>query len=212
MIHQRRTDVSYAFTTHMADVINQFTHQQHDALEEQKTKYHKYIKRLRNDLDVKSEVVAKQASQIAAQTDDIRDLGASNEQLTSQLHDLTAKLSHSRKMDEKYELCKAHLNKALLEQQDLYTRSKKQQEDALEEIRAMEKSQSAKAEEVVRNAEMIRAAMMEKVRQAVAQNKSEAVECECCDPRATHKAVEADTPTSVRQNRGPHTTGRAEGH
>ena len=195
MIRQRRVNISHEFTTGMADAINQFTHQQNEALEEQRTKYHKYVKQLRKDLDVHSDTVAKQASQIEAQTGDIQSLEESNKQLTGQLHDLTAKLDESsdraRNLKEKYTIFKAHYNSAILEQQELYQRSKKKCEDTLEEMRRMQTSQSFDAgkavEEAVRNAEVIREDMIAKVRQAVAQNKTEAAERECCDLSVTHQ-------------------------
>ncbi|SPQ23200.1 d42d6844-add0-49bf-a980-3505cee3d2a5 [Thermothielavioides terrestris] len=164
----------------MAEVINQFTQQQNAALEEQKAKYHKYIKRLKRELAEESDVIAQQTSQISTQTHEIKDLQALREEMAGQLRDLEAKLGASedraRKLEEKYRPCKTHLNSAIQEQQDLYTRSKKHWEQSIEEMRAMEKSQNTDTEMTVRKAEAIRAQMMEKVRQAIAQNKTEALE------------------------------------
>ncbi|AEO64055.1 uncharacterized protein THITE_2037083 [Thermothielavioides terrestris NRRL 8126] len=137
MLRQRRVNISHEFTTGMAEVINQFTQQQNAALEEQKAKYHKYIKRLKRELAEESDVIAQQTSQISTQTHEIKDLQASREEMAGQLRDLKAKLGASedraRKLEEKYRACKTHLNSAIQEQQDLYTRSKKhwEQMDAL---------------------------------------------------------------------------------
>ncbi|KAK3905244.1 hypothetical protein C8A05DRAFT_12913 [Staphylotrichum tortipilum] len=155
MIRQRRVNISHEFTTSMAGVINQFTHKQNSALEEQKEKYHKYIKRLRKELDTGS-------STIEAQTGEIKGLEALNEQLAGQLHDLTTKLGVSddraQKLEEKYKTCKAHLNKAITEHQDFYSRSKKRCEDAVEEIRGMEQSQIAEKDvELRQERESVRA-------------------------------------------------------
>jgi chromosome segregation ATPase len=181
MLRQRRVNISHEFTTGLAGVINQFTQQQSAALEEQKAKYHKYIKRLRRDLAEESAVVAQQLSHIDAQTKEIKDLQGSKEQMASLLSDIEVKLSASedraRRLEEKYRACKTHLNSAIQEQQDLYTRSKKQWAEALEQVRTMEESQRAGAETAVRKAEVLREQMMEKVRQAIAQHRSEAVEC-----------------------------------
>lgn len=166
----------------MAGVINQFTQQQNAALEEQKSKYHKYIKRLKRDLADGSGVIAQQISQLDSQANQINDLRDSEEQMVGQLKDTEAKLGASedraRKLEEKYRACKAHLNSAIKEQQDLYTRSKKHWGDTIEQVRAIEKFQSSETEAAVRKAEVIREQMIEKVRQVIAQNKSESLECE----------------------------------
>jgi thioesterase domain-containing protein len=122
---------------------------------------------------------------------------------------LSASEDRARRLEEKYRSCKMHLNSAIQEQQDLYTRSKKQWEETLEKVRTMEKSQRAGAEMAVRKAEVLREQMMEKVRQTVAQNKSEALECRCRRPRRTH--VRADPLPSVRKDRCPDATGSGEG-
>ena len=192
MVRQRRANISHEFTTGLAGVINQFTHQQNSALEEQKAKYHKCIKRLRRELDDESGVVAQQISQLDAQTSKIEALQESKEQMTSQLQDIEAKLEASedraRRLEEKYRACKTHLNSAIQEQQDLYTRSKTYWGEAIEQVRAMEKSQSAETEMVIRKAEVIREQMIEKVRQTIAQNKSEALERKCQDIAHAHMA------------------------
>ncbi|KAL2018267.1 hypothetical protein VTK56DRAFT_1021 [Thermocarpiscus australiensis] len=164
----------------MAGVINQFTQQQNAALDEQRAKYHKYIKRLKRDLAEDSGVIARQADQINTQAKEIEHLRASNEQLAIEMRDIEAKLEASedrtKRLEEKYHLCKTHLNSAIQEQQDLYTRSKKQWEETIEKVRAIEKAHNSEAEKTVRRAEAIREQMMEKVRQTIAQNKSEALE------------------------------------
>ncbi|KAG7286096.1 hypothetical protein NEMBOFW57_008399 [Staphylotrichum longicolle] len=180
MVRQRRVNISHEFTTGMAGVINQFTHQQNAALEEQKAKYHKYIKRLKKDLSQESAVVARQVSEIDAQSKDLEALQESKEHMASQLRDIKAKLrasdDHARKLEEKYHACKTHLNSAIQEQQDLYTRSKEQWDEALRQVRAMGKSQSVETEMAVQKAEVIREKMIEKVRQTIAQSKSEAMD------------------------------------
>ena len=167
----------------MAGVINQYTHQQSAALEEQKAKYHNYIRRLKRELAEGSGVIAQQIAQIDAHAKETRDLQAARQQLESQLKDIEAKLATSedraRKLEEKYHVCKTHLNSAIQEQQDLYIRSKKQWGETIEQVRTMEKSQTSEAEMAVRKAEVIREQMVEKVRQAIAQNKSEALERKC---------------------------------
>ncbi|KAK4236863.1 hypothetical protein C8A03DRAFT_35210 [Achaetomium macrosporum] len=98
----------------------------------------------------------------------------------SQLKDIEAKLRTSedraRRLEEKYHIRKTHLNSAIQEQQDLYTRSKKHRGEAIEQGRAMERLQTTEAETTVRKAEAIREQMMEKARQAIAHSKSEALE------------------------------------
>lgn len=181
VLRQRRVNISHEFTTGMAGVINQFTQQQSAALEEQKVKYHKYIKRLKRELSDESEAVARQSSQIQAQVDKINGLQASKEEMTGRLLDVEAKLETSedraRRLEEKYRTCKAHLNSAIKEQQELYTRSKKQWEETIEQVRVMERSQNTDREMAIQKAEVIRSQMMEKMRQTIAQNKSESSEC-----------------------------------
>jgi chromosome segregation ATPase len=190
MVRQRRANISHEFTNGLAGVINQFTHQQNAALEEQKAKYHKCIKRLKRELADESSVVAQQISHIGAQTDKIEVLQESREQMASQLKDIEAKLGASegraRRLEEKYRACKTHLNSAIQEQQDLYTRSKNHWSEAIEQVRAMEKSQNAETEMVVRKAEVIREQMIEKVRETIAQNKVESLERKCEDTKQTH--------------------------
>jgi chromosome segregation ATPase len=190
MVRQRRANISHEFTNGLAGVINQFTHQQNAALEEQKAKYHKCIKRLKRELADESNVVTQQISQIDAQTDKIEVLQVSKEQMASQLEDIEAKLGASegraRRLEEKYRACKTHLNSAIQEQQDLYTRSKNHWSEAIEQVRAMEKSQNAETEMVVRKAEVIREQMIEKVRETIAQNKADSLERKCEDTKQTH--------------------------
>ncbi|KAK4241465.1 hypothetical protein C8A03DRAFT_30326 [Achaetomium macrosporum] len=197
MLRQRRVNINHEFTTGMAGIINQFTHQQHAALEEQKVRYHKYIRKLKRDLAKESEVVAQQISQIDAQSKEIEGLQASKQDMMDQLENIEAKLQSSedraRRLEEKYHICKTHLNSAIQEQQDLYTRSKKHWGEAIEQIRAMERLQTTEAEMTVRKAEAIREQMMEKVRQAIAHNKSEALELYGKIDALTRQAEEKET-------------------
>ncbi|KAH6843094.1 hypothetical protein B0I37DRAFT_437149, partial [Chaetomium sp. MPI-CAGE-AT-0009] len=167
IIRQRRVNISHEFTTGMAGVINQFTQQQSAALEEQKSKYHKYIKRLKRDLADESSVVARQVSQIDAQTNEINDLRDSQEQMVGQLKDVEAKLGASedrgRKLEERYRACKTHLNSAIQEQQDLYTRSNKHWGDAIEQINALTVEVNEKEAELSRERESVRS-LSEKLR------------------------------------------------
>lgn len=164
-------------------MINQFTQKQNSALDEQRARYHKYIRSLKRDLAAGSGVISEHLAKIDAQTKQIKDLQASNEQTARLMTDMEAKLRASedraRRLEEKYQICKTHLNSAIQEQQDLYTRSKKQWAEAIEQVRAIEKAQTTEAEMTVQKAEVIREQMIETVRQAIAQNKSEALECEC---------------------------------
>lgn len=181
MSQQRRLNISHEFTTGMAGVINEFTQQQNAALREQKARYHKYIKRLQRDLAERSEVIAQQISQIDAQREEVKDLQASEERLNGKVKDMEAKLTASedrvRRLEEKYHIYRTHLNSAIQEQQDLYTLSKKQCQEAIDHVRTIEKAQKAEAEMAVRKAEVIREQMTEKIRQAITQNKSEASDC-----------------------------------
>ena len=199
MVRQRRVNISHEFTTGMAGVINQFTHQQNAALEEQKAKYHKYIRRLKREFAEESEVLVRQISELDAQAKNIKGLEESKVQQASQLQEIGAKLEASevraRRLEDKYQTCKTHLNSAIQEQQNLYTRSKQQWGEAIAQVRAMEKAQSAEAEMAVQKAEAIREEMIEKVRQVISQNKVEASERECHSARSTY--VNADTLASV---------------
>ncbi|KAJ4293731.1 hypothetical protein N0V88_005239 [Collariella sp. IMI 366227] len=174
----RRVNISHEFTTGIAGVINQFTQQQNSALEEQRTKYHKYIRRLKRELEEASGATARQTSKLDAQTNEIKELEVSKDQMTNQLQDVESKLGASedraRRLEEKYHACKKHLNSAIQEQQDLYTRSKKQWGEVIDQVKAMEMSRNAETEMVVQKAEVIREQMVKKVRQIIAQNKNEA--------------------------------------
>lgn len=180
LLRQRRTNISHEFTAGLAGIINQFTQQQNNALEEQRTRYRKYIKELERELAGGSSVIAQQLALIDAQTKQIKELQESREQMEAHEKDIEIKLAASedraRRLEEKYHLCKTHVNSAIQEQQDLYTRSKKQWGDAIDQVRAMEKAQNMKGEMAVRKAEVIREQMMEKVQQIVAQYKTEALE------------------------------------
>ncbi len=199
MVRQRRVNISHEFTTGMAGVINQFTHQQNAALEEQKAKYHKYIRRLKREFAEESEVLVRQISELDAQAKNIKGLEESKVQQASQLQEIGAKLEASevraRRLEDKYQTCKTHLNSAIQEQQNLYTRSKQQWGEALAQVRAMEKAQSVETEMAVQKAEAIREEMIEKVRQVISQNKVEASERKC--QRAKRTYVDADTLASV---------------
>lgn len=180
MLRQRRVNISHEFTTEMAEVINQFTYQQNATMEDQKAQYHRYIKRLKRELAEEAGVVERQRAQIEAQSKEIKDLQSSEEQLAGQLRDMEAKATASedrvRKLEEKYQIYKAHLNSAIQEQQDLYNRSKKHWQETIEQIRATEKARNTETEMAIRKADAIREQMTERVRQTIAQNKSEASE------------------------------------
>ncbi|EAQ85174.1 hypothetical protein CHGG_09188 [Chaetomium globosum CBS 148.51] len=160
VIRQRRANISHEFTTGMAGVINQFTQQQSAALEEQKSKYHKYIKRLKRDLADGSGVIAQQISQIDSQASQINSLRDSQEHMMGQLKDIEAKLGASedrgRKLEEKYRACKTHLNSAIKEQQDLYTRSKKHWGDTIEQINSLKQQIEEKEAELGQERESVR--------------------------------------------------------
>ncbi|KAH6640491.1 hypothetical protein F5144DRAFT_526074 [Chaetomium tenue] len=160
VVRQRRVNISHEFTTGMAGVINQFTQQQSAALEEQKSKYHKYIKRLKRDLADGSGVIAQQISQIDSQASQINNLRDSQEQMMGQLKDIEAKLGASedrgRKLEEKYRACKTHLNSAIKEQQDLYTRSKKHWGDTIEQINSLKQQVEEKEAELGQERESVR--------------------------------------------------------
>ncbi|KAK3303520.1 uncharacterized protein B0T15DRAFT_402314 [Chaetomium strumarium] len=161
MLRQRRVAINHEFTTGMAGIINQFTQQQHEALEEQKVRYHKYIRRLRQELAEQSTHVARQTSQIDAQAKDLEDLHMSKQDLMKQLKDIEAKLRASedraRRLEEKYRTCKTHLNSAIQEQQDLYTRSKKHWGEAIEQIDALTRQAEEKESELQKERDSVRA-------------------------------------------------------
>ncbi|KAK4134926.1 hypothetical protein BT67DRAFT_286738 [Trichocladium antarcticum] len=180
LLRQQRVNISHEFTNGLATVVNQFTQRQNAALGEQKAKYHNYIRQLKRDLAEGSGVIAQQIAQINTHAEETKDLHMARQQLVSQMKDLESKLGASeeraKRLEEKYHVCKTHLNSAIQEQQDLYTRSKTHWEETIEQVRAMEKSRTSEGEMAVRKAEVIREQMTEKVRQAIAQNKSEVME------------------------------------
>ncbi|KAH6618106.1 hypothetical protein B0J18DRAFT_493039 [Chaetomium sp. MPI-SDFR-AT-0129] len=193
---QRRANISHEFTNGMAGVINQFTQQQSAALEEQKMKYHKYIRRVKRDLASQSTVIAQHISRIQAQQTQIEDLKTSKTQMTAKMEDIEGKLELSeervQRLEEKYRICKSHLNSAIQEQQDLYTRSKKQWGDVIEEVRAVGQTQTAETEKAVQNAEVVREQMMEKLRSVLTQNKTESVELYAKLDDLTHRVEEKE--------------------
>jgi hypothetical protein len=209
MVRQRRVNISHEFTTGMAGVINQFTHQQNAALEEQKAKYHKYIRRLERELAEESSIVARQMAELDGQVKFINGIQESKEDLERQLLEVGVKLESSedrtRKLEEKYHACKTHLNSAIQEQQSLYTFSKQHCDEALNQMRALDKSRSTEAEMAVRKAEIIREEMMEKVRQVISENKAEALERKFQTARSTR--VDTDSLPSVRQDKLPDAPG-----
>ncbi|KAL2260964.1 hypothetical protein VTK26DRAFT_4901 [Humicola hyalothermophila] len=197
LLRQRRTDISHEFTTELAGIINEFTQQQSSALEEQRARYHKIIKSLKHDLSDGSRVIAQQIAKLNAQDKQIKNLQESKEQLEAQMKDIEAKLGASEdragRLEEKYHICKAHLNSAIQEQQDLYKRSKKQWEEAIDQVRAMKEAQTSEGDMAVRKAEVIREQMMEKVRHIVAQHKSEAMDLYGKIGALTQELQEKDT-------------------
>ncbi|KAL1838695.1 hypothetical protein VTJ49DRAFT_2285 [Mycothermus thermophilus] len=176
----RRAHVAHEFTASMASVINDFTLHHKAELEEQKKKYHAHIKGLKKKLAKHAEVLAQQQSYIEAQNHEIGVLQQSGEQLVAQLKDIEVKLGESesrvRKMEQKYQTCKTHLNAAIKEQQTLYKGSKERCEQAIKQMQEMERSHRAEAESAVQKAEVIREQMTERLRQTIAQNKAEAAE------------------------------------
>jgi chromosome segregation ATPase len=174
--------MSQEFAASMADVINQYTYNHKAELEHQKTKYHKYIKRLKRQLENCEGVVAHRVSQIQAQNEEIDALRQDAEQLTSQLKDTEAKLAKSEsrvlRMEDKYQKYKTHLNAAIKEQQDLYLRSKERFANTMKEMQELNAAQTAEAEMAVQKAEAIRQEMSEKLQQTIEQNKAEVAERE----------------------------------
>ncbi|KAK3381407.1 hypothetical protein B0H63DRAFT_545969 [Podospora didyma] len=97
-----------------------------------------------------------------------------SDQISSMEADLGASREKVKKLEEKHHGLRKHFNSAIEEHQTLYRLSKKHCEDTIEKMRASEVSQNAATEAAVKEAEIIREQMLEKVREAVAQNKIEA--------------------------------------
>ncbi|KAK4463842.1 hypothetical protein QBC42DRAFT_322826 [Cladorrhinum samala] len=161
----------------MAGMINQYNQQQRAALEKQRMKYRKHIKSLERDLaksedrnahyHAKSEAKSKELKELQTASDEMADkirelefkLEASEiqpRQLSDKIRELEKRLEESEcrnvLLADKIHELKTHYNKAITEQQDLYTRTK----DLDRRIELLEKQLEEKDNEVAQQKDTIR--------------------------------------------------------
>ncbi|KAK0629131.1 hypothetical protein B0T17DRAFT_486825 [Bombardia bombarda] len=175
---QRKVHISHEFTNAMAGVINQFTTQQHSVNNEQKEHYARKAQCLKIRISDAYHTITKNLKQIETQSKEIEELQDAKEQMASQIKSMKAEMDASRdrtkKIEDKYRTVKEHLNNAIDEQQDLYSRTKAQWQEALSELQTREHAHKLALESTLKKTDIMREQMLEKVRQAVAQNKHDA--------------------------------------
>lgn len=176
---RRPSTVNFKFAESIAKEINGFIHEKNSELEEKLRDHALYIKRLKKERAAAETAISRYESQKAEldrQNQESHDSMAEHIRLLEAEVDATTK--RVRKIEERYTACKDHLNSALEEQQQLYCRSKKQCEEAIQKMQEMEKSQSALVELTAQRTDEIREKMSEQVRQVVEQSKAETQACE----------------------------------
>lgn len=198
--HQLKAATNFASS--MAGIINQYNQQQRAALEKQRIKYRKHIKTLERDLAKSEDKNAHYHVRSEAKSKELKELQAAGDEMANKIRELEFKLEASefqprhlvdkikeleKKLEEsecqnvlladKIHELKTHYNKAITEQQDLYTRTKDRCEITIKELREMAKAKKTTAEMAVQKAEEIREEMLQKVRREISGHKSEALEC-----------------------------------
>lgn len=180
-VRQNTLAIDHDFTSNMANVINRYTQHHKSAIDRQMAKYEKYIKRLKYERAQGKKELEKCASQIAAQAQTIQELqdreALMADQIRSHEDESAATKARTQQIEEKYYMIKDFLNAAIEEQQYLYTKAKKQCENSVVEIRAMEESHKSSMEAAVKKAETARVKMLEKVKQVIADANMEEQGC-----------------------------------
>lgn len=173
--------IDHDFTSNMANVINKYTQHHKSAIDRQMAKYEKYIKRLKFERAQGKRELEKCASQIEAQAHTIQELqdreALMADQIKSHENESAAAEARTQQIEEKYYMIKDFLNSAIEEQQYLYNKAKKQCENSVVEIRAMEESHKSSMEAAVKKAETARVKMLEKVKQIIADANMEEQGC-----------------------------------
>ncbi|KAK1755706.1 hypothetical protein QBC47DRAFT_193749 [Echria macrotheca] len=197
-VPQKSGRIEEAFLQSLAGVVNNFTSGKRDEQDDERKRFMKYIKKLRyqrqesenelrtyvGQLNAQAKKIELQKKAQATLEEEMRrkeeqiqdkegELQAMEEQMRVLEDEVSLATERVRKIEEKYTVCKDHLNSAIEEQQQLYTRSKKQCEDAIQQMHNMEKSQRELVELTSRTTEAVREQMLEKVRQTVAQSNEE---------------------------------------
>lgn len=178
---QNTLAIDHDFTSNMANVINKYTQHHKSAIDRQMAKYEKYIKRLKFEREQGKKELEKCASQIEAQAHTIQELqdreALMADHIKSHENESAAAEARTQKIEEKYHMIKGFLNSAIEEQQNLYSKAKKQCENSVVEIRAMEESHKSSMEAAVKKAETARVKMLEKVKQIIADANMEEQGC-----------------------------------
>ncbi|KAK4229353.1 hypothetical protein QBC38DRAFT_386700 [Podospora fimiseda] len=164
----------------MAGIINQYNKTQRSALDKQRVHYKKQIKTLERELAKSAEATTHYRGRSEAKSKELKELQAASDNMAAKITELEIKLDASEmlpnQLNQRIQELEQNFNQAVIEQQDLYVRSKTHCDETIKELQEIVVMKQAAAEKAIQNAEAIRDDMMQRFRQGIAQHKVEALE------------------------------------
>ena len=172
-----KLDMVKQFGSHFANSWNSYVQDVNKAEEELEAEFLYRLDKLRRKNEDQAQQIKCYLQRVDSQARAIDSLEEEKEELLVHVANTDGKLQRCsdrvQKLDEKCRSYRNRLNEAVEEQQQLYTRSKKACQDAIDQMRAQGQLQASSLELARQKAESLREQLLEKVRVAVAQSKEE---------------------------------------
>ena len=181
-----QTRLTSKFANDIASAFNGYTQRHKKEHDKKVQKMEEALKRLRKERSEALTAAHEYKTQVESQKKRIEKLETSKKPMEDQINSLKLEAvttaERIARAEEKYHTCKDHLNSAIEEQQELYSRSKRECDDAIQQIQQLERAhaeQNASMADVAKRVDATREDMLEKVGQVVAQSNEEIRECKC---------------------------------
>jgi hypothetical protein len=181
-----QTRLTSKFANDIASAFNGYTQRHKKEHDKKVQKMEEVLKRLRKERSEALTAAHEYKTQVESQKKRIEELETSKKSMEDQINTLKLEAvttaERIARAEGKYHICKDHLNSAIEEQQELYSRSRKECDEVIQQLQQLEKAhaeQNALMEDVAKRVDATREDMLEKVRQVVAQSNEEIQECRC---------------------------------
>ncbi|KAK5662052.1 hypothetical protein OQA88_10166 [Cercophora sp. LCS_1] len=167
----------HAFVADIAGVVNKHQHAANSERSQEAERYVEYIRKLKRQRERNLDDIQKYSTYVDDQKEKIEKLRKSEQALAEQVKAMSVEAQESaekvRKMEEKYHICKGHLNAAIEEQQRLYARMKKKCDDTIREVRVVEQSQKALVDISTQKGDAAMKEIRQSVRDVVTESQAE---------------------------------------
>ena len=181
-----QTRLTSKFANDIASAFNGYTQRHKKEHDKKVQKMEEALKRLRKERSEALKAAHECKTQVESQKKRIEELETSKKLMEDKIDTLKLEAvttaERIARAEGKYHICKDHLNSAIDEHQELYSRSRRECDEAIQQIQQLEKAhaeQNALMEDVTKRVDATREDMLEKVRQVVTQSNEEIQECKC---------------------------------